>query len=153
MWYEERTQKNKKTAMPKFMFCCSEGRVQVPLLQQPPKILSDLLGTESGKKGLLFRKEIRTYNSMFAFTSLGARIDSSINRGKGSYVYRVSGQNYHRIGSLLPERGKKPQFAQLYIYDTENEIANRLGVIQRQSGKDAIDLQITQDLSKMNTTF
>ncbi|KAJ9557686.1 hypothetical protein OSB04_012300 [Centaurea solstitialis] len=148
MWYEERTQKIKKTT-PKFMFCCSEGRVQVPLLQHPPKALSELLGLESGKRGLLFRKEIRTYNSMFAFTSFGARIDSSINRGKGPYVYRVSGQNYHRIGSLLPGRGKKPQFAQLYIYDTENEIDNRLDAIQRQIGKDGINLQITQELSKM----
>ncbi|XP_035830079.1 uncharacterized protein LOC118479584 [Helianthus annuus] len=38
---------------------------------------------------------------------------------------RISGENYHAIGSLLPENGGKPKFCQLYIYDTENELANR----------------------------
>nr|KAJ0201365.1 hypothetical protein LSAT_V11C600327900 [Lactuca sativa] len=37
----------------------------------------------------------------------------------------IVGQNYHSIGSLLPEQGFKPKFSQLYIYDTDNEIANR----------------------------
>ena len=32
---------------------------------------------------------------------------------------------YHRIGSLLPEDGQQPKFAQLYIYDTEYENNNR----------------------------
>ena len=53
---------------------------------------------------------------MFAFTSMGGRVDtSSINQSAGPYIFRMSGQNYHHIGSLLPEVGKKPQFAQLYI--------------------------------------
>ena len=52
---------------------------------------------------------------MFAFTSMGGRVDGSINHSKGPYVFRMCGQNYHRIGSLLPEIGKRPQFAQLYI--------------------------------------
>ena len=86
---------------------------------------------------------------MFAFTSLGCRVDSNINRGKGPYIYKVSGQNCHRIGSLLPEIGKKPQFAQLYIYDTENETNNRVDAMRRQFGVDDIDLHITKDLSTM----
>ncbi|PWA42907.1 helitron helicase-like domain-containing protein [Artemisia annua] len=63
---------------------------------------------------------------MFAMTSLGAEVDDSINRGRGPYVFKVSGQIYHWIGSMCPELNKKPKFLQLYIYDTRNEVDNRL---------------------------
>ena len=51
-----------------------------------------------------------------------------INDGGGPYVYRMSGQNVHLIGSVLPTDGYPPKFAQLYIYDTENELNNRIVV-------------------------
>ena len=63
---------------------------------------------------------------MFSFTSIGAKIHSSINDGCGPPQFILSGQNYHRIGSLLPDKGSSPKFAQLYIYDTENETTNKL---------------------------
>nr|GEZ78648.1 DNA helicase PIF1, ATP-dependent [Tanacetum cinerariifolium] len=59
-------------------------------------------------------------------TSVGANIDKSINNGKGLYVFRISGQIYHWIGSMCPEEGQSPRFLQLYIYDTTNEVKNRL---------------------------
>ena len=62
---------------------------------------------------------------MFAFTSMGGKVDKTINNGRGPYVFRISGQNFHRMGSLLPSESEKPKFAQLYIYDTDNEISNR----------------------------
>ncbi|KAL9440718.1 hypothetical protein AB3S75_019393 [Citrus x aurantiifolia] len=61
----------------------------------------------------------------------------------------MSGQNYHHIGSLLPEVGKKPQFAQLYIYDTENEIDNRINTLLKHEMKTEIDHEILHELSKM----
>ncbi|XP_075088408.1 uncharacterized protein LOC142170407 [Nicotiana tabacum] len=57
----------------------------------------------------------------------------------------MSGQNYHHIGSLLPEIGKKPQFAQLYIYDTENEISNRMSWLLQED----IDPKVVHELSQM----
>ena len=36
---------------------------------------------------------------------------------------------YHRIGSLLPNSEIEPQFAQIYIYDTDHEIQNRLNIM------------------------
>lgn len=63
---------------------------------------------------------------MFAMTSLGAEIDDSVNRGRGPYVFKVSGKIYHWIGSMCPELNKIPKFLQLYIYDTANEVNNRL---------------------------
>ncbi|KAH9668826.1 ATP-dependent DNA helicase [Citrus sinensis] len=126
-----------------------EGRVQIPLMKETPPLLKYLLGADSGQKGSKFRKNIRAYNSMFAFTSMGGRVDASINRSKGPYVFRMSGQNYHHIGSLLPEVGKKPQFAQLYIYDTENEIDNRINTLLKHGMKTEIDHEILHELSKM----
>lgn len=78
-------------------------------------------------------ENIRAYNQMFAMTSLGAEIDNSINMGRGPYVFKILGQLYHRVGSLCPEQNARPQFLLLYIYDTENEVSNRLETFQRSS--------------------
>lgn len=45
-------------------------------------------------------------------------------------ILRLNGQNHHSIGSLLPEPGQPPKFCQLYIVDTENEVANRKRVVR-----------------------
>ena len=39
---------------------------------------------------------------------------------------RISAINIILIGSLLPMVNNPPKFAQLYIYDTDNEVKNRL---------------------------
>jgi hypothetical protein len=69
---------------------------------------------------------IRQYNCLFAFTSMGANIDNSVNDGHGPLVFKISGQVHHRIGSLLPTDGTSPKYIQLYIYDTANEVKNRM---------------------------
>ncbi|CAI0383809.1 unnamed protein product [Linum tenue] len=38
----------------------------------------------------------------------------------------ICGENYHRIGSLLPVEGERPKFAQLYIFEPDSEVDNRL---------------------------
>ncbi|GJS51633.1 DNA helicase [Tanacetum coccineum] len=63
---------------------------------------------------------------MFSMTSLGAQVDNSINNGRGLYVFKISGQLYQWIGSLCPAEGEPPRFLQLYIYDTDNEVDNRM---------------------------
>ncbi|GJR99277.1 ATP-dependent DNA helicase PIF1-like protein [Tanacetum coccineum] len=47
-------------------------------------------------------------NATMCFTSFGARIDHSINNDRGVYTFKVNGQSYHRIGSLLPKEGTQP---------------------------------------------
>ncbi|XP_076908312.1 uncharacterized protein LOC143565126 [Bidens hawaiensis] len=66
---------------------------------------------------------------------MGGKIDHSINRGNAPYTFRLSGENYHCLGSLLPLDGRKAQFSQLYIYDTENEISNRQRVFGENNSK------------------
>ena len=63
-----------------------------------------------------------------AFASLGAQIDERFTRGRGVHTFRVHGTIYHNIGPLMPDEGSDglPRFAQLYFYDTDHELQNRL---------------------------
>ncbi|CAH1451561.1 unnamed protein product [Lactuca virosa] len=107
-----------------YSLCCGYGKVQLPDLKNAPPTYERMF-RNMDSKSKHFMKNIRRYNSMFSFTSMGGKIDSSINRGNAPYIFRLGGQNYHSIGSLLPAKGSEPKFSQLYIYDTDNEITNR----------------------------
>ena len=76
---------------------------------------------------------------MLSFTSVGGSIDDSIMDGHDPYAFRMSGYNYHRIGSLLPAEEQKPKFAQLYIYDTHDEIQNRCRALNNQESIRGVD--------------
>ena len=67
---------------------------------------------------------------MLAFTSAGIKFNKSINHSRGPPTIRIQGQPCHRIGSMLPMPGKEPKYAQLYIFDTENEVQNRINAIR-----------------------
>ena len=54
---------------------------------------------------------------MFAMTSLGANIDESVNVGRRPYVFKLSGNIYHRIGRMCPEPEQTPRFLQVYVYE------------------------------------
>jgi hypothetical protein len=97
-----------------------------------------------GHESREFMHHIRQYNCLFNFTSFGAQIDKKINDGKGPYVFRVSGQLSHKIGTLKPHDGK-PKFAQLYIHDTDREIENRIKALCKDDDEDDIDGEL--DLS------
>lgn len=112
-----------------YSLCCGNGKVQLPNQPQPPRLLFNLYRNKHPKSKNFFTN-IRAYNMMFSFTSMGGKIDSSINRGRGPYVFRLQGQNCHTIGSLLPTLGSIPRFSQLYIYDTDNGVSNRKNAIR-----------------------
>ncbi|XP_075475631.1 uncharacterized protein LOC142507875 [Primulina tabacum] len=77
---------------------------------------------------------------------MGGKIDSSLNQGGSPPVFKLHGQNYHLIGSLLPCQGVSPKFAQLYIYDTENEISNRISAVRQNSDTNNLHFKIISDL-------
>ncbi|KAF1877767.1 hypothetical protein Lal_00038076 [Lupinus albus] len=145
MWYQERKRKHRNATTPKFELCCGDGRVQLPLLESPPPFLHHLLFDIKEKDSLNYQDNIRLYNMMFAFTSFGAKIDRSMNSGRGPPTIRIQGQPCHRIGSMLPLPGQFPKFAQLYIYDTEHEIQNRMEGIRNNK----VDPEVVVQLSKM----
>jgi len=47
---------------------------------------------------------------MFAFTSLGGKVESEGNDGYGPPRFVIFGHNYHQMGSLIPSEGQKPKF-------------------------------------------
>ncbi|XP_035835800.1 uncharacterized protein LOC110888241 [Helianthus annuus] len=156
LWKAEADRGEQKRNKPNYFLCCSYGKILLPDFKQPPEILKDLYVGVSAKSKF-FLKNIRRYNSMFSFASMGGRIDKTINRGNAPYVFRLSGQNYHTIGSLLPEDGNEPKFSQLYIYDTDNEIFNRQNAVGGSNtsftiAESAFDVQIIEELTLMLDT-
>ncbi|KAK9055483.1 hypothetical protein SSX86_026566 [Deinandra increscens subsp. villosa] len=121
-WHGEKLSSSRANEPPKFNKCCKGGRVRLHNLFDPPPLLKSLLDDTS------FLKAIRKYNSLFSMTSFGANVDSAINDGNAAFVFKISGQISHSIGSLCPVPEKGPRFQQLYVYDTENEISNRLRI-------------------------
>ena len=96
------------------------------MMQKPPQVLNDLLyGTIDKSK--YFLENIQSCNMMFSFTSMGGKVN--LNQMKRTHVFRLHGQNYHMIESLLLPKGSRQKFAQLYIYDTDNEVSNRIQAI------------------------
>nr|GEV08926.1 helitron helicase-like domain-containing protein [Tanacetum cinerariifolium] len=119
-WFEERLKDTPTGARPRYNRCCRTRRVALRTYQIYPEYIKMLLNDRH------FLENIRAYNQMLSMTSLGVNIDETINNGRGPYVFKISGQLYHWIGSLCPADGDPPHFLQLYIYDTDNEVDNRL---------------------------
>jgi hypothetical protein len=118
-----------------FSHCCQQGQIIVPQLDSPPPVLWHLLTDSTAgmnpriilpvsyicKEAQDFRYHIRAYNNMFAFSSLGVKIDKSVWGPKGVHTFRIQGELCHLIGSLLPEPARKPAFQQIYIFDPDSE--------------------------------
>ncbi|KAJ6957546.1 hypothetical protein NC653_039492 [Populus alba x Populus x berolinensis] len=147
-WLQERLARSSKKN-PSFSLCCLNGRVSLPTVQPTPPILDFLLDPSNGSALKKFRDNIRAYNSMFAFTSMGAKIDTSVNDQPALYVFKISGHCHHLLGSLLPVDGESPKFAQLYVFDTAHEVANRLLPFTRGSKSSSLDENIVVDLLRM----
>ena len=130
-WQNERIKKDtKKRATFIFSMCCLHGKVQLPLFKPPPPSLFSLFFEKHTSSSKKFHSNIRQYNNMFSFTSMGGKIQHSLNSGGGPYSFVLSGMNYHHIGSLLPPLGGRPVYSQLYVYDTDNEVGNRVRAVR-----------------------
>ena len=151
-WYQERVVSLSSYAQKRIVYhsCCRGGRISLPKHRPFPPPLCDLIRFNGGLAANSFMKLIRHYNSMFAFTSLGVDIDRSINTGRGPYIFRINGVVHHRIGSLIPDEGNRPQYAQLYIYDTANEVQNRLAIHSSDANSDSMACpQVVESLISM----
>ncbi|KAL4578339.1 hypothetical protein LXL04_014460 [Taraxacum kok-saghyz] len=146
-WYDERVKYLCTSENLQYNNCCNGGKVVLPNEPEPPDFIQHLF------KDKHFLDNIRAYNQMFSMTSFGAQIDESVNDGKSPYVFKISGQIYHWLGSLCPSEGNPPRFLQLYIYDTQNEVENRMrffGGIESKSVNSTIVQQLVDFLDKHN---
>lgn len=142
VWFDESTEKYRITKRPLLTIFCKQGRIKLLKIQDPPIVLKNLLCDPS------FRNNIRIFNSLLSMCSMGGDIDYSILNYGGPFCFKVHGKNYHSIGSLLPLDDRRPKFLQIYIFDTSNEIKNRLLIMNRE-GKESVDTQILSSLIKM----
>ncbi|DAZ97704.1 TPA: hypothetical protein N0F65_009603 [Lagenidium giganteum] len=96
------------------------GDIDLPPFEDTPPTLKRLFDNAD------FLQQIRAYNMVFAFTSLGAndgrrlRVDESLADARyGVYTFRIQGTICHRVGSLLPQSEKAPAFARLCFFDPD----------------------------------
>ncbi|GAU39042.1 hypothetical protein TSUD_59980 [Trifolium subterraneum] len=148
VWRTEQAENDIDTGLPQSSLCCMKGKITIPLMIEPPFLIRNLF-SGGDPRSSHFITNVRSYNNMFSFTSLGGNIDTGQDEGPGPPHFIISGQNYHRIGSLIPNEGDRPKFAQLYIYDTQNEISNRLSHFSNQSAENQLDASLVGDLLKV----
>lgn len=68
-------------------FCCAKGAIK--LISHPIPVELKNLYLKNNEKSKFFQTYIRTYNNMFAFTSLGVNYDKDLaKRNKGIYTFR-----------------------------------------------------------------
>ena len=102
--------------------CCMEGKIKLPLLPRPPAILRGLLHSDH------FLQNIIRYNNCFQMTSFKAKIE--MKEGFRS-TFRIQGQVYHRIGSLLPMENESSKFLQIYfINNSVDQVKTRCANIE-----------------------
>uniref|UniRef100_A0A6N2KNL2 Helitron helicase-like domain-containing protein n=1 Tax=Salix viminalis TaxID=40686 RepID=A0A6N2KNL2_SALVM len=144
-WLNERLTQSTQSN-PRFYLCCLSGKSKLPQPLPTPQLLDNLLNNIFGQKCKKFRANIRAYNSMFAFTSMGATL---VNRQSGPYIFKINGHCHHLMGSLLPSNESAPKFAQLYIYDVANEVSNRMSQFPHSTSTSSLDETIVGDLIQM----
>ena len=106
--------------------CCSKGKVQLDQFPQLHPFLQHLYeGIDSNGKHFL--ANIRKYNSVFQMTSFGC---NEVSMAGFNPSFRIQGQVYHLIGSIVPTQGESHKFTQLYfIGDEDSEIAIRSAIV------------------------
>nr|VDC75585.1 unnamed protein product [Brassica rapa] len=121
--------RRRNASKPTFSLCCLQGQVQLPLLKKPPLVLKKLMDRDD-ILSKHFQKNMRPYNMAFSFTSLGEKVERSVQKGIGPSMFQLQGENYHLMGSLQPNDGNEAKFGQLYIVDTEHEVENRVNCLR-----------------------
>ena len=126
----------------KFSLCCSNCDIKLPQIKEAPEKLKQLL-TGNTKRNRDFRTNIRAYNSSLAFASMCVSGVEYKFKTQGPYCYRISRQVYHVLSQMHPKHDKKPSFSQIYIYDQQNELDNRLQSFQQ------LDRTVLKELQDM----
>jgi len=104
MWIKERLAKLSNNN-PQFSMCCENGKILLWSLPATSQELEVLL-TNKKRSAVKFQDQIHMYNSVLAFTSLGAKVDESVTKGIGPYSFRIQGELYHKIRSMCIAEGQ-----------------------------------------------
>ena len=137
-----------------FSMCYSNGDIWLLAIAPPPAQLSYFF-TELTSEAQHFHENICQYNTALAFTSLGVKVDDTVNTGGGDPpTFCIHGELHHQLGSLLPRDREHPVYAQLYIYDPHTALDHWM---HRNTGLNTHTMQHLRDLILRNhcwaTTF
>ena len=104
--------------------CCAVRKMKLPHIEEPPEPLKTLLvGYTAESKHFL--SNIRKYNSCFQMTLFAAEIITT----QLMPTFKVKGQIYHKVGSLLPFPDNQHKFLQMYLIgDNNNELNACCGI-------------------------
>ncbi|XP_019151941.1 PREDICTED: uncharacterized protein LOC109148663 [Ipomoea nil] len=120
-----------------------------------PNEIQELIG-KTMKFKIVTRHDQFKYGGNVAFTVLGVendeRVCTSVNKGEqGSVVRKLADEKEFKDSSeqLGSRRRSMPKFAQLYIYDTDNEIKYRINSVIRYVNSGDIHENIVEELKNM----
>ncbi|KAF7841548.1 uncharacterized protein G2W53_003846 [Senna tora] len=94
--------------------------------------------------GSIITSDLLEYNSKDGLNGF-----DNIDCGNTDFGSCYEDNAHTQIGSLLPIEGKQPKFAQLYIYDTENEIKKRMSAIRSSEEVKDFDQDVVRNLKEM----
>ena len=124
--------------------------IKLAIFKDPPQCIMELY-TESNEVAKNFRKNIRQYNGALSLASkqITGKMYQFPESSYGPPIFKMSGQMYHLMGPVLPELGEQPKFSQLYVYDRDHEVGNRM---QTQKGQLSQNLmsKLQESLRKSN---
>ena len=102
--------------------CCSNGKVYLDPLPQPPEQIRKLWH-DNTPEGRLFRHHARSINNAVCLTSIKGK-QKRFGGGASNVVYE--GKVNYLVGPLQAADGERPCFAQLYVHDPSLETGLRL---------------------------
>jgi len=102
--------------------CCSGCKVRLPVLRPPPEPMESLMSGAT-PRSKHFLENIRKYNCCFQMTSFG--VTNEVNEPGFMPTFKVQGQVYHRVGSLLPDSNGTHKFLQIYFMGDERQEAKQ----------------------------
>ncbi|KAG5588792.1 hypothetical protein H5410_049226 [Solanum commersonii] len=105
-------------------FCCASGYIKLATTEAPTELYEMFVA--STLDAVEFRKNIRAYNSIFAFTSFGVNTDKELASARKGVHIQGQGQIYHDLPSLVP-RDNNP-ITSNYTFD-HNELTSRLSKV------------------------
>ena len=103
--------------------CCMGGAVSIPAFPPLPNQLLALY-TLNNAHSRNFRSHIWLYNNMFAFASMNYNLH--LPPGNHNPVFRICCQIAHCVGPLQPPQDRNPSYGQVYIYNSNKAVQERL---------------------------
>lgn len=133
----------------KFASCCKNGDVAIEPLAPLPTYLADLFFI-SNPLGKHFRKHIRKYASLFAFTATRCKTPESLRNQGGIFPFTIQGKIYHFQGGLEALSQQEPNFAQVMMYDPEMASAARANSVRARGLESSVINELTTLIHQVN---